>query len=193
VSVGRGVRSGPEALATDQEVGAAGDTTVATAPPVPTQAAPGELSYHEMLQGGAPQTSSDAPAAAPVEQPAVATPEPTPVAEAPPADTPASSAGAASPPAPAPPAPAPPAQPEPAAESSSGSTGGWVVQVGAFGSRENANSLVAHLKSRGYAAFLASAGNSHRVRVGPFPNRAEADRVAGRLEREEGMKPLVTR
>ena len=33
----------------------------------------------------------------------------------------------------------------------------------------------------------------YRVRVGKFQERAEAEKVAGRLEREEQFKPWITR
>jgi cell division septation protein DedD len=69
------------------------------------------------------------------------------------------------------------------------------VQVNAFRSKANADREVAQLKGKGYAAFAVSStpGPLYHVRVGPFSQRGEADRTAARLQREEGLKPLVTR
>ena len=63
---------------------------------------------------------------------------------------------------------------------------GWAVQVGAFGSVATARKLVADLERDGYAAYIAPLTRSgktlHRVRVGPEPVRADADKLAGRLK-----------
>ncbi len=82
------------------------------------------------------------------------------------------------------PAPAPEEAPaQPAADSSS--TGMWAVQLGSFGNAENAERLAADLRSEGHAAFLSqvstSAGQRHRVRIGPQKDRASAEAVASKL------------
>ena len=92
---------------------------------------------------------------------------------------------ALAPPAATPPQPA--AQPtRPAAAPAAGSTGEWMVQVGAFGSAEAARRLVEELSADGYAAQVAPvtrAGRTlHRVRVGPAGGRAEAEQLAERLK-----------
>jgi hypothetical protein len=46
---------------------------------------------------------------------------------------------------------------------------------------------------KGYPAFVTTAGANFRVRVGKFDDRREAERMAGRLEREEQFKPWITR
>ena len=71
---------------------------------------------------------------------------------------------------------------------------GWSVQVNAFLSRENAEKQVASLKDKGYPAFLMPAppGGFFNVRVGPYPQRADADRMRTKL-RQEGFNPSVTR
>jgi DedD protein len=93
-------------------------------------------------------------------------------------------------PAPAVVAPTAPAA-QPAAQSSSPpsaapSRAGWYVQVGAFGSAEAARKLVKDLEAAGYRALVAPVTRSgktlHRVRVGPEAQRAEAERLAGRLK-----------
>jgi DedD protein len=63
--------------------------------------------------------------------------------------------------------------------------GDWLVQVGTFGQKDNADRLTASLKQRGFAAFVSSAARSgktlYRVRVGPAGTREEAGKVATRL------------
>jgi len=78
-------------------------------------------------------------------------------------------------------APAPaPRDPPPAA------TGGWLVQVGAFGSADSARKLARELSSAGFRAFVSPVTRSgktlHRVRVGPEADRAGAEQLARRLE-----------
>jgi cell division septation protein DedD len=74
--------------------------------------------------------------------------------------------------------------------------GGMMVQVMASSSKQNARSLVARLKRRGYPAKLITpeeAGeNDHvyRVEVGPFTSRKLALRTLRRLSRE-GFKPFI--
>jgi DedD protein len=208
VSVGRGVRS-PGAAEAAQ--GTAPTDTVATVgTPPPTQTSPGDLKYHSMLQGQPGQaggsTATPPPAGPPPSNPPAQTdpvptePQTPPTPPPGPATTSGRTAGAgpAQPAAgtsgrgvtPPPPSPAPaPTPPKP---------GGWMVQVGAFRSRENAESLVAQLKRKGHAATIvrnAAVPNApHIVRVGPFADRAEADRAAAVLAKEQGVgKPSVTR
>jgi DedD protein len=62
----------------------------------------------------------------------------------------------------------------------------WSVQVGAFGTSAAAQKLAAQLDDAGFAAYVAPTRQStkalHRVRVGPVPDRSEADRLAARLK-----------
>ena len=64
--------------------------------------------------------------------------------------------------------------------------GGWAVQVGAFGSAATANGLVRKLAADGYHAFVAPVQRGgktlHRVRVGPQPDKAGAERTAAQLK-----------
>ncbi len=88
------------------------------------------------------------------------------------------------------PAQSPAARPAPEA--------GWVVQVAALRDRDAALAIVKRLLDKQYPAFLLEPepgvpAPAYRVRVGRFPERAEAERVARRLEREERFKPFVTR
>jgi DedD protein len=65
--------------------------------------------------------------------------------------------------------------------------GSFVVQLGSFGSRENANRLVHDMTAKGFAAFVApisSGGRElYRVRVGPTHDRASAETLAAQLRR----------
>jgi DedD protein len=68
---------------------------------------------------------------------------------------------------------------------SSGSSAGWVVQLGSFASHQNADHLARSLRSRGFRVSVspARAGSRllWRVRAGPVSDRANAGRLAARL------------
>lgn len=74
-------------------------------------------------------------------------------------------------------------------------TVGVYLQVGAFGSRENAASLQARLARE--LAWLEDsvqillAGNLWRLQLGPYRSREDARSVAERIEAELDLKPLV--
>jgi len=76
------------------------------------------------------------------------------------------------------PAPAATAKPPPAADA-------WSVQVGSFSQRDNAQGLQQRLTAAGFDAFVSrvvtDAGTLYRVRVGPVPDRAAADRLLVRV------------
>ena len=61
------------------------------------------------------------------------------------------------------------------------------MQLGSFGSRENADRLVRDMTAKGFAAFVAPiTSNGHelyRVRVGPTRDRASAEALAAELKR----------
>lgn len=63
---------------------------------------------------------------------------------------------------------------------------GWSVQLGSFGSRGNAESLVQKVKSEGFPAFLSASGSGRserfRVRVGPVSDRSAAERSVAKLK-----------
>jgi DedD protein len=199
VSVGRGVR-GVTLAGAGLDTGSPGDTVVATNPP-PATPAPGELSYHDTLQGQGRSARGATPPAPPAEQPSqpppAATPPPPPASQAPPpspqtspAPPPQQSAAPAPKTAAAPPADKPVDPPKPSAKPPA--TGGWVVQVIALRSREGADKQASELKTKGYPAFVANpARGLYRVRVGPFAKRAEAEQIAGRLAREGYSSPSV--
>jgi DedD protein len=70
-------------------------------------------------------------------------------------------------------------------KATSSTTGMWVVQLGSFSNKENAEKLAADLRRQGYAAFLSqlstSSGQLHRVRIGPQKDRESAEAMAARL------------
>ena len=63
--------------------------------------------------------------------------------------------------------------------------------------REQAQGIVERLKNGGYAAFLSSVDVDdrlmHRVRIGPYSQRHEAEGVAGKVQREFKLSTWITR
>jgi len=64
----------------------------------------------------------------------------------------------------------------------------WVVQIGSFGDRKNAENEVASLKAKGFPAFMrrfvtAEQKALYRVRVGPEKERARAEKLFERLSK----------
>jgi len=212
VSVGRGVR-GSVASASTADVGAPTDTT-ASAAPAGTKVTPADLDYREKLQGqggagaagaAAAATSSAKPAETPATTPPPATPTP---ASTKPTDKPNFSAMAEDPsktkapsptstpkPTPTKPATTPPAAksaPAVAAPAAKPNDASWFVQLNAFSTKGAADTFIRELKGKGYTASAVSTATLFKVRMGPYADRAEADKMAGRLTKD-GYKPLVTR
>ena len=78
------------------------------------------------------------------------------------------------------------------------STKGYAVQVAAFRERPKAMSLINRLEKKGYRAYLLAhemkdRENWYRVRLGPYPARAQAEEASGRLKREERMDSYIAR
>lgn len=107
----------------------------------------------------------------------------------------------APPPPPARAAPPPPpvrtaaAAPAPAAAPAIRTASGIYVQLGAFGSRQNAESFLARLQ--GQVTWLAQSmhiyprDGLYRVHAGPYASRSEARSVADRVNEMLGLKPFV--
>ena len=138
-----------------------------------------------MDEAGAASPPRDAPAAEPpprTEARAPTAPQRTP--DPPPADAPP-----AAKPAPSAAKPAPAGPPVVAGSA-------WAVQLGAFSNKSKAEQLVTELRKRQFAAFVleyrASGKVLYRVRVGPEQDRARAEAIAARLEKE-GFQPVVAR
>ena len=170
VLVGRGVRSERAVDAAAAAVAPApGDGLPAPAPQTgePSPASGESLSYAQRLQGEEPkeQLKPDEGADSTAEPPT-------------PSDA------------------APDQQPQPPVAGTAET--GWVVQVAALRDRNAAVSVIRRLSSRGFPAFIVepvpgAPAPGYRVRVGPYQQRDEAERIARRLEREEQFKPFITR
>ncbi len=210
VLVGRGVRAersgaseaadlsnvaepAPQAAAAPTALPPGSDPTAAAAPP-----ATEDLSYFNRLDTtkAAPKEvlKTQPPAAKPAEPPA-----PTPLAA--PARADAVRPQAAPKPAakdlkevkePARPAAAPATAPGSAPVSS-----GYAVQIAALNIRSEADAIAKRFASKGYAAYVMSPAlgspQIYRVRIGTFGSRREAESIAAKLEKEEQLKPWVTR
>jgi DedD protein len=112
---------------------------------------------------------------------------------------------AATGPAPDKPAPDKPVAEEPAPEKPvpvktepekpTGPLGNWVVQMGSFSNEQNALRLRDKLRKAGFVTQVekvsVDARSHYRVRVGPYLERAEADRDQARLEKQLNLKGRV--
>jgi DedD protein len=86
------------------------------------------------------------------------------------------------------------AQPKPAATAKASASGEWVVQVGSFSRRENAETRRSGLAAKFPTTVESSTVNGrtvYRVRVGPQATRAESERVRQRLQNEMGVTGQV--
>jgi cell division septation protein DedD len=94
-------------------------------------------------------------------------------------------------------APVRPAPTQLAAATTTAEPEAWTVQVSAFRSRSLAEELRARLAARGFDAYVFPSITEdgrprYRVRVGTYPTRSDAERVAVELRSERGLNPLVT-
>ncbi|MGM0569194.1 SPOR domain-containing protein [Marinobacter sp.] len=75
--------------------------------------------------------------------------------------------------------------------------GAWVLQLGSFGSEENARRLRDGVRERGYGAHLqeVTRGDQRLIRVfsGPFAEKAEAEKAKTVLDEAFGVQALVTK
>jgi cell division septation protein DedD len=213
VFVGRGVRieraaavaeAGAVSPVTTPDLVASQETPPAAAGSDPTAAPPppavDELSYFNRLEKQGQPAEDLKPAAGKAAPAAAATAR----AEKP-RDTPSQKAATVAPatPSTAPPASkasAAPAAPAPSVDASlaepSGS--GFVLQISALNERAPAELIAKRLSAKGYAAYVTSpaAGapaRMYRVRIGKFKTRREAEAIAAKVEKEEQIKPWITR
>jgi DedD protein len=116
---------------------------------------------------------------------AAATPAPEPMSPAPVASTPVAQPEPA--PAADPATQVAPIEPPKPASSARAEARSFVVQLGSFGSRANAERLVRDMTARGFATFIAPITTNgrelYRVRVGPTRDRASAEALATQLKR----------
>jgi cell division septation protein DedD len=188
VMVGRGVRGpGGADVTSAQATTEAGQPAADAGPlPPPTKPAPGDLDYATLVAGGDAKKGIEPPSTPPDAVADAAAPPPsTPRAAPPAAKEPAKPAPAKNAAAPVPPD-ATPATAAPA-------TAAWVVQVSALKTKTAADRAVAALKAKGYAAFVVGdSGSLFHVQVGPFADKAEAERTRAQLQKA-GYKPLIKR
>ena len=82
-----------------------------------------------------------------------------------------------------------------AAEKKATNKGQWIVQLGSFGQRANAQTLRDKLINLGYKSFVEASGQGsaqvYRVRVGPEPSRERAEAMRIKLQTKEKRKGLV--
>lgn len=74
-------------------------------------------------------------------------------------------------------------------------TGKWVVQAGSYGNERNALAVEHQLVKRGLHAYISryrkSGRTYYRVRVGPYPERAAAERAVKEVQRVAGGRAEV--
>lgn len=130
----------------------------------------------------APSSASSLPVASSL--PAASSPSAAPApAAAAPAPSRTAQPAATRPAAPVAAAPAPTPAPAPAPRAAGGHQ--YWIQVGSFSSRSRADDLYKLLSGQGYAGRItahdAGGVTMHRVRIGPYASRPEADRLLGTL------------
>jgi rare lipoprotein A len=73
--------------------------------------------------------------------------------------------------------------------------GGYYLQLGAFGSRENAETFLTRMKAQigepGDNLHVYARDGLYRVHAGPYANQAEARQAADRLNQSLGLRPFV--
>lgn len=147
--------------------------------PEPETTEPPEYRIEEMEPVAVNETGADAPEPPETTQPAAPTQS---------AESSAAVVGSES---------EPPVQNEPvSAEFTRSLEGAWVVQLGSFGSDENARRLREKVREMGYSSHLQSVtrGDTELTRVfsGPFAEKTEAEKAKQALDRAFGLNSLVT-
>ncbi|MBX3129507.1 MAG: SPOR domain-containing protein [Polyangiaceae bacterium] len=85
---------------------------------------------------------------------------------------------------------------EPSELAPAGSEGGYQIQVASFKKQEDADAFAEDLRKRGHrayrqAAYVRDRGLWHRVRLGPFKSRFEAEQYKKKFETAERVTPYV--
>jgi len=82
-----------------------------------------------------------------------------------------------------------------AAEPASGAAPQWLIQVGSFTAKANADVLLARGQAEGFSGFVEtaqlSAGNIFRVKLGPYPDKAAAQAALQQASVRLGVAGLV--
>ena len=168
-------------LADDSRTRGASSSNPATTPSEaggPTQPAPADSNAAKpaTISEGSPTAESPAPEARPTVEPAKTATPPAPIAERP--------------------VPEKPEKPVRTEKPASGS-GAWMVQLGVFASRANAERLVQELKGKGFKVAVSEvSGNGrtlYRVRSGAVGDHAAAQALAGKLRAAGATGSVVPR
>jgi DedD protein len=161
------VRSVPRTVAAPAEEGPLRSVTI-------------NLADDSQARGGAAQPQPSAP------QPMSAPPSPVPAQASPEGEAPEQSPAPAAAPAAPKAAPPPPPAHTPAPTAAATEPGGaFMVQLGSFASRPNAERLVQRLKAQGFTASVSQGSSGrhlYRVRVGPVRDRAAAAQLQAKLK-----------
>jgi len=198
VMVGRGVdQSAGEVQAARPPVAEERVVTEETPKPVPSAA--GDLTYAQRLESDKTDDGLEkAKGGTSAARPARAVTPPVTTAAAPATTTPAAPpVTVAAVPRPAPPKPAAAAAAKPVKGLGGPivASGNFTIQVGAFKDKASADSVVARLKNKGFAAYVVSPEGEglFNVRVGNFAARPEAEKISARLRDEEKFKPFIVK
>ena len=155
-------------------------TVAASAEEPPLRSITINLADDSQARSSGAQPSAPQPVMTPAETAAQGQPD---------AQTPARSSTPAPLPTPKPasvaPAQAHATSPPPTAAAASEAAGAWLVQLGSFASRPNAERLAQQLKAQGFTASVSQGtGGRHlyRVRVGPVHDKAAAAQLQGKLK-----------
>lgn len=78
-----------------------------------------------------------------------------------------------------------------------GDLSAWVVQLGSFKQKSNAEKLLKKLKAEGYSAFIetinGASGSVYRVRVGPEMTQKKANNIRQRIAKKHAIQGKVMR
>jgi len=85
--------------------------------------------------------------------------------------------------------PEPDPQPEP--DPVPATAAGFYVQVGAFGSAENAERLARQLREDTLSVRVVEESGAHRVQVGPLEDRASAERMTQQLAQDHELPGFI--
>jgi len=81
------------------------------------------------------------------------------------------------------------------ATSTAPTTGGWVVQAGSYSNEANAQSVQSKLAKHGYHAYISrfhkGSRTYYRVRVGPYTDKASAERVVSGVGKAFGGRAVI--
>ena len=85
----------------------------------------------------------------------------------------------------------------PPADTSARSMSAWVIQLGSFSSRENADSLVRRLQTNGFPGYVEQVKSDtdlvFKVRVGPELSRVQAETIQKNLKIRLKLDAIILR